>query len=409
MYLLNLCQQILRDMWAHKLRSFLALFCIMWGTVTVVLLLALGAGFAKAGSKNMLKIVDGTFFVVPSATSISYHGFPKGKMVNIKSQDIMDLVKSVPGIKTASPILIQRTDMNYQNKKRSREVYGVSASFAYLQKINIDNDGRFINRFDIDDNAFVVVLGERVKEHLFGDKPAVGKKVTINHIKFTVIGITQKDNLNVYNFYNHTVLIPYTTYISLFGDQNPQYFIVLPYPKVSSKSVEQVMRAYLAHKYHFAPNDKVALGVFDTTEAFQFIHWFFIGIQIFLGICGALTLGVGSLGVANIMFLIVSERTREIGVRMAIGAQSWHILLQIILEALIVIGLGGLIGFLLSYAITIILQYVNLPDWLGIPTISPAVVVTTIIILSLLGLLAGIFPARRAAKMDPVEALACPA
>ncbi|MCK4608233.1 MAG: ABC transporter permease, partial [Gammaproteobacteria bacterium] len=326
------------------MRSALALFGIIWGTIAVVLLLALGTGFTAASQKNMMTIVDGTFFVMPAKTSISYQGFPKGKPVNIKSSAIIELQQYVRGVKTTSPILIQRTNIGWHKKARSKEVYGISASFAYLQKINVKQGGRFLNKLDVDNKAFVVVLGDKVKQQLFGDRPAVGKQITVNKIKFTVVGVIRKDNLNVYNYYKNKVLIPYSTFINLFGDQTPMYFIVLPYPNANSAQVAQSMRAFLGHKYHFDKDDKVALNVFDTTAIFQFMRWFFIALQLFLGICGALTLGVGSLGVANIMFLIVTERTHEIGIRKAIGAKDWQVLWQIILEALVIVGLGGLIG-----------------------------------------------------------------
>lgn len=246
-----------------------------------------------------------------------------------------------------------------------------------------------------------------LKAEFFGDADnnVVGRTVKFNNIPFTVIGVIQKPSKNIYNWHGNSALIPYSAYTELFGDQNIRFFMVLPDPKANPKIVEQTMRSYFAYKYNFAPDDKVALSFFNTTEMYQFMRWFFIGIQIFLGICGSLALGVGSLGVANIMFLIVVERTREIGLRLAIGASDWHILFQIILEALIIIALGGAVGFLLSYITISVLQLFTLPEWLGAPAISSISVIVTLVILAILGVLAGYFPARRASKMDPVEAL----
>ncbi len=405
MYFVNLCGQILRDLWAHKLRSFLALFGIISGTVTVVLLLALGTGFSAAGKTNMLKLVDGTFFVVPGITGESYQGYPKGQKLHLKASVIANLPRYISGIKTAAPMLSQREIISHGDKHHNKEIDGVSDSMGYLQKINIDAGGRFLNPLDIANKAYVVVLGDRLKGQLFGNKPAVGKKVSIGNMNFTVVGVIQKAEGNAYNWYKNTAIIPYTTYINLYGDQDVQYFIVLPKPNTDTKTVDANMKALLAFKYHFNKDDKTALTVFDTTAMFAFMNWFFIGIQIFLGLCGSLTLGVGSLGVANIMFLIVSERTREIGLRLAVGAKESHILTQILLETFIIVGLGGVIGFLLSFMAIVIMQYIGLPDWLGVPVMSTKVVVVTLSVLFALGLVAGIFPARRAAKMDPVEAL----
>jgi putative ABC transport system permease protein len=284
-------------------------------------------------------------------------------------------------------------------------VRGVSASFFALRKVNLIDQSRFFNPLDIQRKARVTIIGNSLKQRLFGDENALGKSVAINHVPFTVIGVVQESGKNVYNWYDDRAIIPYTTFISLWGNRNIYRFVALPNPDVDPLMVEQQMRKYFAHKYHFDPTDTTAVDVFDTTKIFQFFKWFFFGIQLFLGFCGALTLGVGSLGVANIMFLIVNERTHEIGLRMSVGARDWHIMLQILSEALIIVGLGGLIGFGIAYLITFILAHVHLPDWLGIPQISNATVIITISILALLGVLAGYFPARRASLMDPIEAL----
>jgi putative ABC transport system permease protein len=274
-----------------------------------------------------------------------------------------------------------------------------------MRKINIAPGGRFLNQLDINNKHFVIVLGNKLKKELFGDKPALGQDVKIKTVNFNVVGVMQAGNKNIYNFYEDKAIIPYSAYISLWGDENVMYFIAHPDIRIDLKQTEQAMRSYFAHKLHFDKTDKVALRVFNTTKIYKFLKWFFIGVQLFLGICGALTLAVGCLGVANIMFLIVTERTREIGVKMAVGASTWHIILQIMLEALIIVGLGGAIGFLVAYAVTVILQHAPLPQWIGTPTISNLSVIVTISVLSLLGLISGYFPARRAASMDPVDAL----
>ncbi|MCK4869531.1 MAG: ABC transporter permease [Gammaproteobacteria bacterium] len=405
MYLHSLVKQILKDMWAWKLRSFLALFGIMWGTITVIMLLALGTGFSTEGQKSMLQIVDGTFFVIPDKTSISYRGYPKGQTVNLKSRAIMGLKTALPKIKMVSPGLVTRTFVGYGKQRVSKELFGVSSAFGVLRKVNIQPGGRFVNPLDVKQKNKVAVIGDKVQEQLFGARSPIGRHITINNVEFTVIGVTQPARKNVYNWYKNKVVIPYTKYIDLFGNQNNPFFVVYPDPNADSLAIQKSLRTYFAGRYHFAPNDKFALRIFDTTKIFQFMRWFFIGIQLFLGICGTITLGVGSLGVANIMFLIVSERTKEIGIRMAIGAKDWQILLQVILEALILVCVGGIMGFLVSYIATVILQHAGIPEWLGKPQISVTAAVVTIIIIAILGVIAGYFPARRAAKMDPVEAL----
>ncbi len=405
MYILTLSKQILREMWARKFRSILALFGIVWGTLTVVLLLALGTGFQHASQKNIMTIADNSFFIIPGTTSKTYRGVAKGQLLDVKAKVILNLPKALPSVKAVSPMLVNAVKIGFKRKQTDTSAYGISPEFRQIRKINLMPHGRFINPIDVHKKSFVTVLGYKLKTKLFGKQSALGKIVILNNIPFRVIGVIQAPAKSVYNWYDDNPIIPYTTSISLFGDQRVVYFSVVPNPNVDPNIVEQNIRAYFSNRYHFDKNDKTALRIINTTKFFQFVKWFFIGVQIFLGICGILTLGVGSLGVANIMFLIVAERTKEIGLRMAIGACDWHILLQIIFEALIIVGLGGLLGFLLAYSITGVLQHAGLPEWLGRPAVSGAVVVITVSILAFLGLISGYFPARRAAKMDPVSAL----
>jgi len=349
MYIFNLVQQILSEMWQRKLRSALALFGIIWGTLTVVLLLAIGHGFTQASQKNIMQIADGVFFAFPAKTTLSYRGYPAGQKINLKAKTVMQLKKAIPDIQAVSPMLSTSVNLSFKGKKVNKNIHGVAPSFGYLRKINLTKQSRFLNIIDMQKKNRVVVLGDKLKTRLMGDIPSLGKRIFIKNIAFTIIGVTQESKKNVYNWYENKALIPYTTYITLFGNKNVHRFIVLPNPDANPQQIAQSMRHYIAWKQHFNPDDESALHVFDTTKIFQFFKWFFVGIQLFLGACGALTLAVGSLGVTNIMFLIVRERTREIGLRMAVGARNWHILLQILFEALVIVALGGFIGFMIAF------------------------------------------------------------
>lgn len=405
MHLIVICRQILRDLLACKLRSFLALSGIVWGTMTVVLLLALGSGFASVNRKSMMSIVDGTFFVVPGVPSSNYKGFTKGRKLNVKVSTVLNLQKAVPVLQKISPVLIKTSNVGIGSKMFRKEVYGVSPDFLHLRKIDIANPGRFFDQLDITNKRFVAVIGSKLKNQLFGNKDALYKTVIVNNARFVIIGVTRKSTSHIYDWYRNRIIVPYSAYINLFGNVNSYFFITFPDVNASSKTVEHSIRAFFAKHYHYDPKDKNALRIYDTRKVFQFMRWFFIGVQIFLGICGFFTLAVGSLGVANIMFLIVSERTREIGIKMALGAKYRDILLQILLEALIIVSIGGVVGLLLAHIITQVVKLFTLPSWFGTPVISHVTVLVTIIILLLTGVLAGLFPARRAAKMDPIVAL----
>ena len=405
MYFINLFLQIISDMWKQKLRSFLTLFGIVWGTFSVVMLLALGNGFTSANEKKIMRLADGVFFIYSLPTGKSFLGLPKGRMINIKASSITALKKAVPNILKASPVLT--TTVNLGQGNIYTYVDGVSADYIDLRKIDLIHGSRFINILDENNKARVIVISNKLKNNIFGkSENGIGKTIKINNIPFIVIGVMSSSEDASSDNYANYVFMPYSTYIQIFGDKKVSYFLVFPQPEITSKLVEQSIRAYFAQKYHFAVDDKVAISIFDTTESYQFIRWFFIGLKIFLGFCGALALGVGSLGVANIMFLIVTERTREIGLRLAIGASERQVLSQILFEALIIVLFGGIIGFILAHIVNLILQLAHLPEWFGVPVISGNTVIVTITVLSLFGLLAGYFPARWAAKMDPVDALA---
>jgi len=253
----------------------------------------------------------------------------------------------------------------------------------------------------------VVFLGDTLAKKLFPQEEAVGRTVLVDGRPFTVIGVLQKKiQSSSYSGPDaDRAFIPYTTFIAIWGDWNVDNVLVQPNPPRDSEGMKKAIYTYLGQKYRFDPGDEGALGMWDTVERDRFTDWFFWGLQAFLGLAGALTLGAGGIGVANVMFLIIRERTREIGVRMAVGAQEWHIMGQVMLEALLIVGLGGSAGFLFSALVIWVLQVAPLPEWLGNPELSPLAALSTLGVLSLVGVLAGYFPARRAARMDPVRAL----
>jgi len=404
-FISTLVKQILHDMWTHKLRSTLAIFGIFWGTLTVTLLLALGHGFYLASKQNMMKIADGTLFIRASNTSKDYEGYPKGRKLLLKAAPIIQLQQSSNLIQAIAPALFNNTKVSYEQKQFTNTVFGSTPDFRSIRKINLIAHSRFINKKDTLTKAHVAIIGSRLKQNLFGDAPALNKRILIKQIPFIVIGVIQAPSKHVYNWYDKSAIIPYTTFISLWGNQNIDFFFVLPKPLADASQVKKDITTYLGNRYHFDPNDSAALKIFDTSKIVRFFTYFFIAIQLFLGICGALTLAVGCLGVTNIMFLIVRERTHEIGIRMAIGAKDWHIMLQFLLETLILVGIGGILGFTGAYLVTGILLHINLPSWLGKPQISFYNLLIIISILTIMSLLAAYFPARKAAKMDPVEAI----
>jgi len=398
--------QILREMSKHKLRFVLAIFGVAWGTLTVVLLLAVGHGFHTASKRNLFNITENIFSVIPGETSKAYRGKPAGQAIHIRVNDIAFLKNIVPHVSEVSPVfIVNNAKLAFKNKQIQKNIFSIGPNFIRMRKLSIEYPGRFFNSLDLRDAQRSVVIGHKLKEELFLNTDALGQKILINNVTFTVIGVIQQFSKNVYNWYDNAALMPYTTYLAINGNSDVNVVVIAPEASASTDEVEQDVRNYFAYKFNFDRKDKNALKVFSAAKMMQFLTIFFLVIQIFLGICGALTLGAGCIGIANLMFLVVMERTREIGLRKALGARYIQILAQILLETLVLVFLGGVLGFVIADLIVLILHYIPLPDWLGLPVISWVNVVGIIAILALFGFGAGYFPARRAAKMDAIEAM----
>lgn len=403
-YVATLMSQIAHEMWRRKLRSFLALFCIAWGTLTIIMLLALGQGFQKANEKSVMRTVDGAFTFYPSVTSKVYRGLPKGRDIRIYAKDVMALSGYIPQITGATPLFSKGVNITVKGKQMWRSVGGVSSDIFKIRKITLDT-GRTFNVLDEINCSHVIILGYKLKTVAFGDKNAIGRKIYINQVPFLVVGVLQNSKIAPKAWYDNGAIVPYTTYIKIWGNSQLSSFLLAFDPNTDIDKVKQDVITFLAYKYSFDRNDRDAVAVYSNADMVRFMEWFFFGIKIFLGICGALTLGVGSLGVANIMFLIVAERTREIGLRKALGAYDWHISMQILAEALSITVLGGIAGFIVAYLMVSVLQQLPLPEWLGKPTLSWLISLITVVVLSVMGVVSGYFPARRAVLMDPIDAL----
>jgi putative ABC transport system permease protein len=403
-------QQVFFSLWRHKIRSALALFGIIWGTVAVILLLAIANGFYTANQKNLAFLNGGTVFAWGGKTSKPYQGSPPGQSIHLRITDLLAIVENVPQIKLFSPIYFLSNQheniLSYQDKQTAATIQGVNADQGEMQSLIAFPGGRFIDAFDVAERHRVVFLDNEIKLSLFGTENAVGKIIMIEGVPFLIIGIADPAHKNILIHMTKSIYVPYTTFLSLWGPKDIDFFFVQPTSSVHTAALKQSIKNMMARKHHFDPGDEQALMMPDTEDLQLFFQWFFRIIEIFFGVCGALTLSVGGLGIANMMFLIVTERTREIGLRMALGAGPVHIMTQFMLETLLLVGSGGVIGFILAGSCLQILQQLPLPEWLGTPHTSWTTIMITLSILLSVGALAGYFPARRAANMQPVQALA---
>jgi putative ABC transport system permease protein len=267
--------------------------------------------------------------------------------------------------------------------------------------------GRWFNELDMEKRRRVAFLGDQLKELLFGTGDAIGKVVYVGDTPFTVIGVMQKkqQNSSYQSRDQDRIFLPSTTYTSVFGERTVQRILYQPADPAKSDAVRGQVTELLGRRHRFDPKDRDAVYVWDTTENLKFFNYLFLGFNLFLGVVGSFTLIVGGIGVANIMYIVVRERTREIGIRRALGARRQDILYQILLETGLIVGVGALLGLGISLAMVKVAGLLPIQDQVGTPTISPFVVGITLLLLAGVALLAGVFPARKAANLDPVESL----
>ncbi len=409
---LNLFRLFYRELKQQRKRMTLTIVALAWGTFSIVILLAFGEGLNRQMVKAFHGLGQGICIVNGGQTSIPYRGLGKGRTIFLKPEDVELLADRVSGIELISPENERYGNtLTYGRKNVTKMVIGVSPSFEELRKYYPERSSRFVNPTDVDSKRRIIFLGIRIKEALFGAEEAVGKTILINAIPFLVVGIMQDKMQN--SMYNgpdvEKAAIPFSTYQAIYGDKYLDRLIYKPKDLDRSEVVKKDVTRVLAQKYKFDPEDKQAIDFWDTVEEEKLSAKIFLGIKIFMGIIGGLTLIVAGVGVANIMYVSARKRTKEIGIKMALGAKKKYILFQFVSEALMIAFIGGAGGILLSVLAVAGVNALSLKgmvaDTLAHPVISLDIMILTAFILSLIGFLAGFFPARRAASLNPVEAL----
>ena len=399
---------LLRDVRAQKTRTVLTVFGIVWGTVSIVLLMGFGVGLGRQMTKNMHGMGEGIMIVWPVRTSISYQGFNKGRSLDFLEEDAFLLQREVPQVAAISAEY-SRWNITLRKDKNSYSalVRGVYPVYAEMRNIIPERGGRFIDPLDLEHKKRVVFLGNKLKEELFLSAPAVGHYVMLNSIPFLVVGVLrEKKQDSSYGSRDEVAaIIPAATFSSVFGTKYIENFVVKGRNPREHENLKQRMLQVLAKKYKFHPEDKEAVWVWDVAESEKMFQSVMIGFNLFLGIVGAFTLIVGGIGVSNIMNVVVEERTREIGLKMALGAKKRYVLSQFLFETLLITLAGGAIGLGLSAGIIAVFPESSISAEIGRPTFSIQVALITVALLGLIGFLAGFSPARRAANLNPVEAL----
>jgi putative ABC transport system permease protein len=405
-FLLQL-KQLLRDLRSQKLRTFMTVFGIIWGTTAVSLLLAFGQGMHKQIYKSSAGLGENICIAWPSRTSMVFEGLGKGRRIRLDEDDMALIEAKADGLYAISGEYEQQFKLEYEKKTVAVDVHGVTPQWADLRSMRAKPGGRWFNPLDMDTRRRVVFLGDEIAGSIFGEMDPVGKTIRMNGSPFLVIGVmVSKEQDSSYSGRDKgNAFIPSSTFRSLTGQKYVDEFIFKANSSSDTERLKTQVLEVVAGRHRFDPKDKEALAIWDTTDQFKFIDAFMLGFRAFLGIIGSLTLVVGGIGVSNIMNVVVEERTREIGIKMALGARPGSILFQFLIETLLLTIVGGAIGIGITWGLCMVFPKFGLTEYVGTPTLSPLVASVTAGLLGTIGLLAGWFPAREAARLDPVVAM----
>ena len=412
--------EIIREAWValkrNYTRSMLTMLGIIWGIATVTLLIAYGSSFRRILVGGFDAFGKSVVICWPQQTSEQPGGQRAGKKVVLEQADLDMVKETAPLVKYACLETVRRPGISYQDRMvGTAAIRGVCPQYGEMRN-EVPAEGRWINSSDFIERRRVAFLGGRIREQLFSGRPAIGEEVLISGVRFTVIGVMAR-KIQLSNYFSsddESVWIPYTAAGDLW---NTRYAAVLVFepiaPQFEKPAMAQVLAA-IATRQQFSPTDKKAIQMFGRDEFRPVIDALTIGLQVLLIFIGTLTLGIGGVGVMNIMLVSVDERIREIGLRRALGARKRHIKFQFLAETLLIMLLGGAIGVLLSYAIaagvgTLPLMGPLFEDDSGKADIHLQISMMTVflstLVLLVVGVISGLVPALRASKLDPVDAL----
>ena len=412
--------QIILESWTalkrNHTRTVLTMAGIVWGIVTVTLLIAYGSSFRSILVNGFDAFGRSVVIAWPQQTSEQPGGQRAGKVVVFEEADLDMVKETAPLVRYVCRETVQRPGIAYGDRMvGTAAIRGVCPEYGEMRN-EVPSEGRWLNSSDELERRRVCFLGGRIKEKLFSGRPPVGEQVEIGGVRFTVIGVMAR-KIQMSNYFSsddESVWIPFSAASELWNTKDAQVMLFQPIaPQFEKRAMAQFLAA-IATRQQFSPTDQKAIQMFGRDEFRPIIDGITIGLEVLLTFIGTLTLGIGGVGVMNIMLVSVDERIREIGLRRALGAKRHHIQLQFLAETLMIMLLGGAIGIILSYVIAAAVGTLPLMGPLFEDTsgkadihlqISLFTILTSTAVLLFVGVISGLVPAMRASKLDPVEAL----
>jgi putative ABC transport system permease protein len=409
--LIDIMRQSLATLWAHKLRSFLTMFGIAWGVGSLLLLVGLGEGFRSGQNKQLANLGQDIMFSFPGRVPAVEGSTQSGRTYHFTYQDYLAIRDQAHSIKYVSPVL-NREDIRAVSDYGSTngQVFGVAPEYNKIRNVPV-GPGRWFNDQDSSETRRVAVVGWELLKNMFPGRPAVGSTILLNGIRFDVIGVVSKVGQDGNNGTNARIFIPIDTMRNLFRlkEQNSEDAISFlnyrPLTPAQHLQAKQELHEVLARRHGFDPKLTDAFEDWDTIEENKRVGKIFNAMDWFLGVVGVVTLALGAIGIINIMLVSVTERTREIGLRKALGATHRAIMTQFFVEGAFLTALSGGIGVAITTAFVTLLAALPAPEGFDTPRIVPASAVIAILSLGAAGIVAGLYPARQAALLPPVEAL----
>jgi putative ABC transport system permease protein len=410
-HIFDIFGQTLSTLWAHKLRSFLTMFGIAWGVGSLLLLVGLGEGFRSGNRKQFDSIGENVMFIWSGRAPVMNGSFTALRQYYLTYRDYEDIVRQCPSVRAAAPI-IRRTDIRAVSDfyQASGPIFGAPATLNQIRYLPIDQ-GRWLNEMDDAQKRAVIVLGDEARRTLFLGRPAVGSTVLLNGVRFEVVGTLRRIGHGDDNNRNLQSYVPFSTMDEYFRPTNVgettgviSFINYQPRSRALHETAQQEVHKVIARNHGFDPGNPDSFDEWDTVKTVDQIGKIFDAMNTFLGSVGLVTLALGAIGIINIMLVAVADRTREIGLRKAIGATNRSIMFQFFVEGAFLTLLSGGIGIAGAAAVMGALSGVEMGNF-DPPKLVASTAILAVVSLTIAGVAAGLYPARRAALLEPVEAL----